>query len=72
MNGKQIQNEFNSTYEPITFYFLKDVQDIVNYINFKQYMQNKIDKDLSFFSKIVNFNAYTNDCACILEYGANI
>jgi hypothetical protein len=35
-------------------------------------MQNKIDKDLSFFSKIVNFDAYTNDYACILEYGANI
>jgi hypothetical protein len=64
-----MEAEFNKNYEPITFVFLRNIQDVVNWLNFKKMNCSKVEYCLRQFSSIVNFEAYRNDFAIIMEHG---
>jgi hypothetical protein len=70
INNREIEEEFNRNYEPITFTFLRDIQDIANYFNFPH--ASRTCQKLNYFSKIINFANFSNDFATVFEQGERI
>lgn len=63
INNLEIEEEFNHNYEPIKFYFVRDIQEIVNFFNFKARRDAKRYVRLNYFSRIVSFGVISNHYA---------